>query len=78
MAVVMAPLRHYIFCLMVGIQMFNNNGLIRTDFESISGLHAVSKEHLNGCLITKVDVWVHTDAVSAPEVVQVALADPLL
>ena len=65
------------FGLMTSLQMLYNDWLIRAHFESISGLHAVSQEHLDSNLVAQIDMGIHTETVAVPEVVKVALADPL-
>ena len=59
------------------LQVLNDNGVARAHLEAIN-LNAPAEEDLNSLLIAHLDVWLHCEALSVPEVVEVALADPLV
>lgn len=71
MSVVVAILGNFILRL----EVFNNDRLSGAHLEPIR-FGTLSKEDLNGLLVTELNRWVHREALTVPEVVQVTLADP--
>ena len=71
---------HWFDMLMVGsmrLKMFDDNWVRWADFEAFR-LDALAEEERDCLLVTDFDMSVHLDAFTAPEVIQVALAEPLL
>ena len=58
------------------LQVFNDDWIARADVEGVR-LRALAKEERKCLLSADLDVRLHLDAFASPEVVQVALAEPL-
>jgi len=62
--------------LVLVAKVLNNDGLARADPPALS-LNTLAQEELNALLVAHINVGLHVDARSLPEVIQVFLAKPL-
>ena len=71
----MMILRGVMMCLLV--EMLDDNGFARANFKAVL-FDALAEEEFDCLLIAHFDVRLHFDALAAPEIVKVLLAEPFL
>ena len=67
--------RSMVMCLLV--EMLDDDGVARADLEAVL-LDALAEEELDCLLLAHFYVRLHLDALTAPKIVKVLLAEPLL